>query len=193
MKPWKLQKFFGTLGGGDSEWSAQHGFEAGKIAMMIDGEWRTAFIKADKSKVNYATAPTPAADDHPELYGAGQVGGTIIGIPKGVKHPAESWLLVKYMSTDSGALTRLASGLRNVPSTNDALASSELAQDPQFKTFMDIFKNPNSTYKTLTPIGQIDEDLFGTFGEKWQAGKVPDLQQGLEQVDTQIAKQLQLG
>ena len=189
----KLQKFAAKLGGGDSEWSSAHGFETGKIAMMIDGEWRTAFIKADKSKVNYATAPTPAADDHPELYGSGQVGGTIIGIPKGVKHAAESWLLVKYMATDSGALTKLAAGLRNVPSTNDALASSELAQDPQFKTFMDIFKNPNSTYKTLTPIGQTDEDLFGTFGEKWQAGKVPDLQQGLEQLDSQIAKQLQLG
>ena len=189
----KLQKFAAKLGGGDSEWSSAHGFETGKIAMMIDGEWRTAFIKADKSNVNYATAPTPAADDHPELYGSGQVGGTIIGIPKGVKHPAESWLLVKYMSTDSGALTRLAAGLRNVPSTNDALASSELAQDPQFKTFMDVFKNPNSTYKQLTPIGQTDEDLFGTFGEKWQAGKVPDLQQGLEQLDSQIAKQLQLG
>jgi hypothetical protein len=58
---------------------------------------------------------------------------------------------------------------------------------------MDVFKNPNSTYKQLTPIGQTDEDLFGTFGEKWQAGKVSDLQQGLEQLDSQIAKQLQLG
>jgi multiple sugar transport system substrate-binding protein len=97
------------------------------------------------------------------------------------------------MSTDSGALTKLAAGLRNVPSTNEALASSELASDPQFKTFMDIFKHPKSTYKPLTPIGQVDEDLFGTFGQKWQAGKVPDLQSGLEQLDTQIAKQLQLG
>jgi multiple sugar transport system substrate-binding protein len=189
----KLQKFAAKLGGGDSEWSAAHGFETGKIAMMIDGEWRTAFIAADKSTVNYATAPPPTADDHTELYGSGQVGGTIIGIPKGAKNPAESWLLVKYMSTDSGALTTLAKGLRNVPSTNDALQTSELASDPQFKTFMEIFKHPKSTYKPLTPIGQVDEDLFGTFGQKWQAGKVPDLQNGLQQLDTQIAKQLQLG
>jgi multiple sugar transport system substrate-binding protein len=189
----KLQKFAAKLGGGNSEWSAAHGFETGKIAMMIDGEWRTAFIAADKSKVNYATAPPPTADDHTDLYGSGQVGGTIIGIPKGVKHAAESWLLVKYMATDSGPLTTLARGLRNVPSTNDALQTSELASDPQFKTFMDIFRHPKSTYKPLTPIGQVDEDLFGTFGQKWQAGKVPDLQSGLQQLDTQIAKQLQLG
>jgi len=103
----KLQKFFGKLGGGDSEWSAQHGFETGKIAMMIDGEWRNAFIAADKAKVNYQTAPFPVDDAQPDLYGAGQVGGTIMGIPKGVKHPAESWLLVRYMTTDTSALTAI--------------------------------------------------------------------------------------
>jgi multiple sugar transport system substrate-binding protein len=189
----KLQKFAAKLGGGDSEWSASHGFEQGKIAMMLDGEWRTAFIAADKSKVNYATAFPPTADDHTDLYGAGQVGGTIIGIPKGAKHPAESWLLVKYMATDSNALNTLAKGLRNVPSTNEALASTELASDPKFKTFIDMVKNPRSTYKPLTPIGDVDEQMFGTFGEKWQAGKVPDLQAGLQQLDSQIAKQLQLG
>jgi multiple sugar transport system substrate-binding protein len=189
----KLQKFAAKLGGGDSEWSASHGFETGKIAMMIDGEWRTAYVEADKSKVNYATAPAPTADDRTDLYGAGQVGGTIIGIPKGVKHPAESWALVKYMSTDTKALTELAHGLKNVPSTNESLQDQALAGDPHFKTFMDIFKNPNSSYKPTTPIGETDVDLLGTFAEKWQAGKVPDLHAGLERVDSQISKQLQLG
>jgi multiple sugar transport system substrate-binding protein len=189
----KLQKFVAKLGGGDSEWSSSHGFEQDKIAMMIDGEWRTAFIEADKSKVNYATAPAPTADDHTDLYGSGQVGGTIIGIPKGVKHPAESWALVKYMSTDTNALVNLAKGLKNVPSTNASLQNPELAGDPRFKTFMDIFSNPKSDFKPITPIGQVDVDLLGTFAEKWQAGKVPDLTGGLGKIDTQISKQLQLG
>jgi multiple sugar transport system substrate-binding protein len=189
----KLQKFAAKLGGGDSEWSSSHGFETGKIAMMIDGEWRTAFIEADKSKVNYQTAPAPTADDRTDLYGSGQVGGTIIGIPKGVKHAAESWALVRYMATDADALANLAKGLKNVPSTNASLQSTDLGDDPRFKTFMDIFKNPNSTYKPITPIGQTDTDLLGTFAEKWQAGKVPNLESGLGQIDTQISKQLQLG
>ena len=51
--------------------------------MMMDGEWRVAFIDDDKSEVNYATAPFPAADDQADRYGSGQIGGTIIGIPKG--------------------------------------------------------------------------------------------------------------
>jgi len=189
----KLQKFFGKLGGGDSEWSSQHGFETGKIAMMIDGEWRNAFIAADKSKVNYATAPFPVDDAQPDLYGSGQVGGTIMGIPKGVKHPAESWLLVKYMTTDTAALVTLAKGLRNVPSTVESLKDPELNADPHFATFMKIFQHPKSTFKPVTLIGQVDQDLFGSVAEKYQAGKVNDLPTELSKLDDQIAKQLQLG
>jgi multiple sugar transport system substrate-binding protein len=189
----KQQKFFGKLGGGDSEWSAQHGFEAGKIAMMIDGEWRNAFIAADKAKINYATAPFPVDDAQPNLYGSGQVGGTIMGIPKGVKNPAESWLLVKHMTTDTTALTTLAKGLRNVPSTVESLKDPELNADPHFSTFMKIFQHPVSTFKPITPIGVTDVDLFGSLAEKHQAGKVNDLQAELQKLDDQIAKQLQLG
>jgi multiple sugar transport system substrate-binding protein len=189
----KLQKFFGKLGGGDSEWSGQHGFETGKIAMMIDGEWRNAFIAADKSKVNYQTAPFPVDDAQPDLYGSGQVGGTIMGIPKGVKHPAESWLLVKYMTTDTNALVTLAKGLRNVPSTVDSLKDPELNADPHFSTFMKIFQHPKSTFKPVTLIGQVDQDLFGSLAEKYQAGKVGDLHGELTKLDDQISKQLQLG
>jgi multiple sugar transport system substrate-binding protein len=189
----KLQKFVAKLGGTDSEFSAQNGFETGKIAMLVDGEWRIAFIEGDKSKVNYATAPFPAADDHPDLYGAQQVGGTIIGIPRGAPHAAESWLLLKFMATDTGMLTTLAHGLKNVPSTFDSLKDPTLQSDPHFKTFLDVFKNPKSTFKPITPIGQTDEDLFGTFGDKWQAGKIANLEDGLKALDNQIAKQLQLG
>jgi multiple sugar transport system substrate-binding protein len=189
----KLQKFFGKLGGGDSEWSAQHGFEVGKIAMMIDGEWRNAFIAADKSKVNYATAPFPVDDAQPDLYGSGQVGGTIIGIPNKVKHAAESWLLVKYMTTDTPALVTLAKGLKNVPSTVESLKDPELNADPHFSVFMKIFQHPKSTFKTVTPVGVTDQDLFGSLAEKYQAGKVSDLQAQLSKLDSQITKQLQLG
>jgi multiple sugar transport system substrate-binding protein len=189
----KQQKFFGKLGGGDSEWSAQHGFETGKIAMMIDGEWRNAFIAADKAKVNYKTAPFPVDDAQPDLYGSGQVGGTIMGIPKGAKNPAESWLLVKHMTTETSALVDLAKGLRNVPSTVESLKDPELNADPHFSTFMKIFQHPKSTFKVITPIGVTDQDLFGSLAEKYQSGKVTDLQGELRKLDDQIAKQLQLG
>jgi multiple sugar transport system substrate-binding protein len=189
----KLQKFAASIGGANSEFSAQNGFETGKIAMMLDGEWRNAFIEGDKSKVNYATAPFPVDDSQANLYGAQQVGGTIAGIPKGVKHAAESWLLLKFMTTDSNYLTTLAHGLKNVPSTFESLKDQQLQSDPHFKTFMDVFQNPQSTFKPITPIGIADVNMFLTFATKWQAGKVSDLNAGLKGLDDQISKQLQLG
>src|SRR5919109_1241422 len=38
------------------EFSASNAFEIGKIAMMMDGEWRVAFIKAEHPDLNYGTA-----------------------------------------------------------------------------------------------------------------------------------------
>lgn len=189
----KLQKFAAKLGGANSEFSAQNGFETGKIAMMMDGEWRNAFIEGDKSKVNYATVPFPVDSDQPGLYGSGQIGGTIAGVPKGVKHAAESWLLLQFMTTDNTYLTTIAHGLKNVPSTVESLKDQQLQNDPHFKPFLDVFANEQSTFKPITPIGITDYDLFQSFAQKWQAGKVSDLQAGLDQLDEQISKQLQLG
>ena len=53
-------------GAGD-EFSASNAFERGKIAMTIDGEYRTAFIKDEHPELDYGTAPMPVADAHPEL------------------------------------------------------------------------------------------------------------------------------
>ena len=71
--------------GAGEEFSASNAFERGKLAMAIDGEYRTAFIKAEHPDLNYGTAPLPAADSQPDLYGSGYVTGNIVGIPKGVQ------------------------------------------------------------------------------------------------------------
>jgi multiple sugar transport system substrate-binding protein len=80
-----------------------------------------------------------------------------------------------------------------VPSTVESLKDPQLQADKHFKPFLDIFANEQSTFKPITPIGVTDFDLFQSFAQKWQAGKVPDLQAGLKQLDDQISKQLQLG
>lgn len=63
-----LNKYRSTFG---DEWSDQNAFEVGKVAMQIDGEWRIANIKADKSKVPYAVAPLPVPEDQIDTYGKG--------------------------------------------------------------------------------------------------------------------------
>ena len=183
----KLRRW--QAGAGD-EFSASNAFERGKLAMAIDGEYRTAFIKAEHPKLNYGTAPMPAADSHPELYGAGYVTGNIIGIPKGAKNKDAAWELIKYLTTDEHGLSVLSNGLRNVPTTTASLQSNELTPDPKFKIFLDIFAHPKTATTPITAAGSANQELFQDFVAKWQAGKVTDLAGGLANVDKQIDAQL---
>jgi multiple sugar transport system substrate-binding protein len=181
--PDAVTKFVAAQG---DEFSSSQDFETGRIAMNMDGEWRTAFIEDEAPKLNYGTAPFPVPDANASQYGIGQIGGTIIGIPKGSPDPSEAWLLVQWMATDTPTLVYMANNVRNVPTTFASLESPDLDVTPQFKTFLDIFKNPDSHDKETSAIGAQDQDLFGNFLEKWQAGKVTDLQAGLDDTAQQI-------
>jgi multiple sugar transport system substrate-binding protein len=170
-------------GAGD-EFSAQHAFETGKLAMMMDGEWRVAFIAAEHPELEYGTAPMPTTQ--PARYGAGYINGTIIGIPKNGKNREEAWKLVRYLTTNTHALAMFSNGIRNVPSTRAAARSKELKPDKNFAVFTKLFTHPKSETVPITAAGAAHLDTFQSFLAKWQAGKVSDLDAGLDQVDKQI-------
>jgi multiple sugar transport system substrate-binding protein len=174
-----------VAGAGD-EWTASNAFLSGKLAMNFDGEYRVAFLAADAPKLKYGTAPHPVS--RPTLYGSGFVIGTIMGIPKGSDHEDEAWLLLKYLATNSKALTQLSLGLRNVPSTLPTVKNPALRKNPQFRVFLDIFAHPKSSTQPVLKIGAQNQTLFSTFVDKWQAGNVKsqDLTKGLANVDKQI-------
>jgi multiple sugar transport system substrate-binding protein len=176
-------------GAGD-EFSPQNAFERGKMAMAIDGEFRTAFIKAEHPELDYGTAPLPASDNHPELYGAGYTTGNILGIPKNAKNKDAAWELAKWLATDDHAEAMLSNGLRNVPTTSSSLKSSELTPDPKFKPFIDIFSNANTATTPITAAGSANQELFQTWVVKYQSGKETDLAGGLAKMDQQIDAQL---
>jgi multiple sugar transport system substrate-binding protein len=182
-----LVRFQAGLG---DEFSASNAFEKGKLAMNIDGEWRTAFIADEAPNLPYGTAPVPVDDDKPDLYGGGYTTGNIIGIPKRAEHQEQAWALVKFLATDDKAQVLLSNGLRNVPTTESSAKSPDLKPDPKFETFVKIFSNPNTTTTPVTAAGSAYQELFNNFVNKWQAGRVDDLQAGLADVDKQIDAQL---
>ena len=186
----KLVKFHS---GAADEFSASNAFEIGKLAMAMDGEWRVAFVAAEHPNLNYGTAPMPVDDAHPELYGAGYVNGTIIGIPKGVKHKDQAWDLVKYLTTNSHALAKFSNGIRNVPTTKASLNSPEIKPDAHFKTFLKVFANSHSATSPITAVGNAYGSLIQAFTVKWQAGHVKNLQSGLKKLDKDIDNQLKQG
>jgi diguanylate cyclase (GGDEF)-like protein len=168
------------------EFSPSNAFSTGRLGMVLDGEWRIAFLADDAPDLDYGTAPTPVDDAKPELYGSGYVNGTIIGIPARAGHKAEAWSLVKYLAMDDRALAKLARGLHNLPSTRSALQASDLVADPRFAVFVDIYAHPRSSSTPTATLGPVHRELFSAFAAEWQRGTVADLHVGLRELDRQI-------
>ena len=81
----KLQAFQAGLG---QEFSADNAFQTGKVAMNLDGEYRTAFIDDQAPDLNYGTAPFPTADDsRPTATAPATSPATSSASRKGSKNP----------------------------------------------------------------------------------------------------------
>jgi diguanylate cyclase (GGDEF)-like protein/PAS domain S-box-containing protein len=175
----ELVRFGDSVGG---EYSAANAFASGRAAMMVDGEWRVAFLASDAPDLAYGTAPLPVAADAPERYGSGHINGTIIGIPAAAAHKPEAWSLVRHLATDTGAVAALSNGLRNVPSTTPALRSPALNPDARFATFLNIFAHAQSRSSPIAASGADYHVLFLAFAKQWQAGLIGDLPAGLTEL-----------
>jgi multiple sugar transport system substrate-binding protein len=183
-----LQKFRAGLG---DEFSADNAFQKGQVAINVDAEYRLAFVKDQSPNLKYGVAPLPTTN--PATYGGGYVTGNIMGISKNAKNPEAAWELIKYLTTNDTAITKLAGLLKNVPTTTKSLADPSVAADPDFKTFVDIFANPNSSTTPPSASGPAYQETFGTFLTNWQAGKVKNLDAGIVDADKQVNSVMTLG
>jgi multiple sugar transport system substrate-binding protein len=164
----------------------------GQVAMALDGEWRGGMIDDSNSKVDYGVAPFPVPDDQADQYGKGYITGTIVGIAQNSAKQNAAWEFVKYLTTDTDAVVNFANAIHNVPSTNAALASPNLDQNPAFQTFIQIAQNQYSNTTPSSPNGGAYQLTLQNLGYGYESGKVTDLQAGLDaaakQIDTDIAQ-----
>ncbi|MER7823834.1 extracellular solute-binding protein [Streptomyces sp. NPDC096097] len=185
----KLERFRNTFG---DEWSAEHPFHLGLVAMQIDGEWRAPMAKEAGVTFEIGTAPLPVPDDQADDYGKGYLSGTIMGIAAGSKKQNAAWELVKYMTSDTEAVVAFANAIHNVPSTLAALESPNLQVTPEFKTFLDIARHPKSATTPAQADGGTYQLTFEDFAYGVEKGDVADIPAGLaktdRQIDTDIAK-----
>ncbi|MET9607942.1 ABC transporter substrate-binding protein [Streptomyces sp. NPDC006512] len=185
----KLERFRSTFG---DEWSAEHPFHQGKVAMQVDGEWRAAMAKDAGVPFEIGTAPLPVPDDQISDYGKGYLSGTIMGISSASRKQNAAWELVRYMTTDTAAVVAFANAIHNVPSTLEALDSPDLRVTPEFKTFIDIARHPKSNTTPAQADGGTYQLTFQDFAYAVEKGDVADIPAGLaetdRQIDTDIAK-----
>jgi len=180
----QVQKFVGTYSTHSDD--AQNPFQAGVSAMEFDGEWHMGELAANAPDIDYGVIPMPVPDSQLAKYGAGNVVGNAVFIPTGSQHQQAAFFAVQQLTTDTQFITDFASAMSNVPTTFDSLSSWTEASDPRWQTFIDITKNPNSFFKTLTPVGSEDVNTWNQFINQWETGKVSDLAGGLSQLAQQI-------
>jgi multiple sugar transport system substrate-binding protein len=184
----------GFQAGFGDEFSADNAFEKGQVAMELDGEYRIASIAADApDNFEYGVAPMPVADNQPDLYGSGYVTGNVIGISKNSKNPEAAWAFIRYLTTDTDAVVKLANDIKNLPTIKAALQSPELTADANFKVFLNIFAHPKTSTTPSSSAGTAYQDDMQIFLNDWQAGHIRDVGTGLKNVDNQINLQLALG
>ncbi|GGR65824.1 ABC transporter substrate-binding protein [Streptomyces humidus] len=185
----RLERFRAGLG---DEWGPRHPFQTGQVAMQLDGEWRLGMAMEAEPDFEIGVAPLPVPDDRAAGYGKGYITGTIAGIAATSKKQNAAWELLKYMTTDTGAVVAFSNAIHNVPSTLAALKSPDLKYDPRFKTFLDIAADPDSTTSPASVNGGVYLTTIQQLGYDYESGKVTDLRAGLEkaaaQIDTDIAQ-----
>ncbi|MFF8602529.1 ABC transporter substrate-binding protein [Streptomyces sp. NPDC015232] len=185
----RLEKFRTTFG---DEWGAKHPFHTGQVAMQLDGEWRLGMATDAKAAFDIGVAPMPVPDARAADYGKGYLSGTVMGIAPQSRKQNAAWELVKFMTTDTEAVVAFANGIRNVPSTFEALKSPNLKFDPRFKTFLDIAQHPKSNTAAGAVNGATYLNTLQDFALQYEKGEVTDLKAGLAktaaQIDTDIAK-----
>ncbi|HRK20736.1 MAG TPA: sugar ABC transporter substrate-binding protein [Fimbriimonadaceae bacterium] len=69
-------------------------FEAGKVAMFMDGSWRSPSLKNNAPKLNFGVAPLPKGD-----FAMSISTSCFWGISRGTRHPDAAWKLAKFLSS----------------------------------------------------------------------------------------------
>lgn len=156
--------------------SPDHPFYAGKVAMMVEGEWQTGpnFISNFKPELNYGVVSFPPPAAHPERAGTIVNQGTVALIPSGAKYKEASAMLLAWMMSPEVVVEEMCANA-NLPTSKKAAEDLCFTSNPKFKVFVDLMASPNAFAVITTPISLELNDALGTMEEEvLHAGADPE-------------------
>ncbi|MBI4551120.1 MAG: ABC transporter substrate-binding protein [Candidatus Latescibacteria bacterium] len=123
--------------------SPQNYFLAGRVGMVLDGAWLVNMMRAyAASQFRWGVAPFPAAAD--SLQAVTNANADVLVIPAGVRHPAESFEFVAFVSSQP-MLERLCTGMTG-PTPLKTVSPAFLARHPHpnIRLFIDLTNSPRA-------------------------------------------------
>jgi multiple sugar transport system substrate-binding protein len=143
-----FQSGFGEYGSPDAP------FYAGKVAMMVEGEWQVGpnFIPKLKPELNYGVTAFPPPAANPERAGTIVNQGTVVVIPSGAADVDASAKLLAWMMTPEIVAEEFCYNA-NLPTSKKA-AENPCFQElgPKFQVFVDLMNSPNAYAVITTPL-----------------------------------------
>ncbi|MBX3014984.1 MAG: ABC transporter substrate-binding protein [Caldilineaceae bacterium] len=154
--------------------SPDNGFYAGKIAMMVEGEWQPGpnFIQKFKPELYYGVAPFPYPAGTPERAGTTVVSGSVAMIPSSAKNKEASAKLLAWMMSPEVIAEEMIANF-NLPSSAKAAEDPRFHENEKFEVFLTLMGGANATAPIMSPIngevatalGQIEEQVLSTCAE----------------------------
>ena len=135
-------------------------FGAGKVAMVMDGDWQLANLAKFYPDLKFGASPWHVRNDK-EKY-TGFAGGFCLAIPKGAKEIEASYEWLNFISSYDAQLS-LGIEVQRIP----VLKKAALAQDLISKSpYPELRKLANESmeyanFRPVTPVGQLWQDLWG--------------------------------
>jgi multiple sugar transport system substrate-binding protein len=148
--------------------SPDHPFYAGKVAMMVEGEWQTGpnFIPAFKPELNYGVTAFPPPADHPERAGTIVNQGTVAVIPSGAQDKEASANLLAWMMSPAIVAEEFCYNANLATSIKAAEDSCFADLGPKFQVFVDLMASENAYAVITTPRSLELNDALGTAEEE---------------------------
>jgi len=140
-------------------------FQAGKIAMMVSGNFAVALLNRDSPDLEYGTALIPAPEEGGEQ--ASFAGGDLMGVLAGTDKVDQAWDLLQFLASEPVQVEYLAkSGI--IPVRTSFYENQYFVEEPRYQTFteaLDVAHAPwtlqyNRLYDALQ--ANLQEALTGT-------------------------------
>jgi len=167
-------------------------FFVGQVAMMINGEWNPYWCSRYAPNLRYEVAPLPPLHSGDHGPPATWLGGNMICIPKGAKHPKEAWDLLVWMQSDEAQLM-FADAMNNVPNQRRLLKAPRLREGADYRrkfgVFLDIADSPRGGSFPALPVSGLYNNELMTARDLVLAGvKTPE--KALRDVRIRVQREL---